>query len=82
LQRFDLPAELLFMRPPGDRRPARDFKTGQLARMAKESTIELVVDDDPEVVTRLRKLGYPVRLADWVPHPATLRSAQEREGRT
>jgi phosphoglycolate phosphatase-like HAD superfamily hydrolase len=77
-----LPGELLFMRPAGDRRPAREFKAGQLARMAKESTIEVVVDDDPEVVERLRGLGYPVRLADWVPHSSTLRTAQEREGRT
>ncbi|WP_432830472.1 hypothetical protein [Dactylosporangium sp. CA-092794] len=77
-----LPGELLFMRPAGDRRPAREFKAQQLARLARESPIEVVVDDDPEVVERLRGLGYPVRLADWVPHSSTLRTAQEREGRT
>ncbi|MFG2040806.1 hypothetical protein [Dactylosporangium sp. NPDC048998] len=77
-----LPAELLFMRPANDRRPARDFKPRQLARLARESPIELVVDDDPEVVERLRVLGYAVRLADWVPRSSTLRTAQEREGRT
>lgn len=82
LRRLELPAELLFMRPSDDRRPARDFKAGQLARMRKESAIEIVVDDDPEVVTRLRRLGYPVRLADWVPHSSTLQGAQEGEGRT
>jgi hypothetical protein len=77
-----LGAELLFMRPANDRRPARDFKSRQIARLAKESPIEVVVDDDPEVVQRLRALGYPVRLADWVPHSSTLGAAQEREGRT
>ncbi|GAA2607122.1 hypothetical protein GCM10010399_42590 [Dactylosporangium fulvum] len=82
LHQYDLPAELLFMRPAGDRRPAREFKAGQLARMARESTIEIVVDDDPEVVAKLRKLGHPTRLADWVPHSSTLQTAQEREGRT
>lgn len=82
LRRHGLPADLLFMRPANDRRPAREFKAGQLARLARESTIEVVVDDDPEVVTKLRKLGYPVLLADWVPHSSTLQAAQEREGRT
>ena len=70
------------MRPANDRRPARDFKAGQLARRARESTIAIVVDDDPEVVTKLRKLGHPVRLADWVPHSSTLQTAQEQDGRT
>ncbi|MEV6927194.1 hypothetical protein AB0M46_22205 [Dactylosporangium sp. NPDC051485] len=77
-----LPAELLFMRPANDRRPARDYKARQLARLAGESPIEVVVDDDPAVVERLRGLGYPVRLADWVPHSSTLQQAQEAEGRT
>ncbi|WP_433210147.1 hypothetical protein ACQP00_46910 [Dactylosporangium sp. CS-047395] len=82
LRAAELPADLLFMRPPTDRRPAREFKARQLARMARESAVEIVVDDDPEVVARLRGLGYPVRLADWVPHSSTLRKAQEQEGRT
>ncbi|MEU7870940.1 hypothetical protein [Dactylosporangium sp. NPDC049140] len=82
LRAADLPADLLFMRPPNDRRPARDFKARQVGRMARESKIELVVDDDPEVVQRLRGLGYTVRLADWVPHSSTLQQAQEQEGRT
>jgi hypothetical protein len=70
------------MRPANDRRPAREYKPRQLARLAKESPIEVVVDDDPEVVERLRTLGYPVHLAAWVPRPSTLKTAQEREGRT
>ncbi|WP_433610194.1 hypothetical protein ACQP2P_40460 [Dactylosporangium sp. CA-139114] len=82
LRAADLPAELLFMRPANDRRPARDFKARQLGRMKRESAVAVVVDDDPAVVARLRGLGYVVRLADWVPHSSTLRSAQENEGRT
>lgn len=82
LRRAGLPAELLFMRPEQDRRPAKDFKAGMLTRLARESSIALVVDDDPEVVAKLRKLGHPVRLADWVPRPSSLHIAQEREGRT
>ena len=82
LRRAGLPAELLFMRPANDRRPAKDFKAGQLARLARESSIAIVVDDDPEVVAKLRKLGHPVQLADWVPRSSILQSAQEREGRT
>ena len=82
LRRHGLPAELLFMRPPGDRRPAREFKAEQLAVLAKESPIEVVVDDDPDVVTQLRKLGWPARLADWVPNQDAVREAQERQGRT
>jgi hypothetical protein len=82
LRAADLPADLLFMRPPNDRRPARDFKARQLKAMSRESTIEIVVDDDPAVVSRLRELGYPVQLAAWVPHSSTLQQAQETEGRT
>ncbi|MEV4515129.1 hypothetical protein AB0K00_39990 [Dactylosporangium sp. NPDC049525] len=82
LRRAGLPADLLFMRPATDRRPAKDFKAGMLARLARESSIAIVVDDDPEVVAKLRKLGHPVRLADWVPHSSTLQAAQEQDGRT
>lgn len=82
LARHDLPTELLVMRPNGDRRPSRDFKAAQLATLAVEAEVSIVVDDDPEVVARLRERGWPVRLADWVPYGEPLREAQEREGRT
>ncbi|GIF06838.1 hypothetical protein Asi03nite_43760 [Actinoplanes siamensis] len=49
---------------------------------AAGGAVAVVVDDDPAVVHRLRKEGFPVRLADWVPHAGSLRDAQEREGRT
>ncbi|WP_197688098.1 MULTISPECIES: hypothetical protein [unclassified Actinoplanes] len=77
-----LPAGRLLMRGDDDRRPARDFKAGRLERLAAQGTIAVVVDDDPDVVRRLKRDGYPVRLADWVPHAASLRAAQERDGRT
>jgi hypothetical protein len=41
-----------------------------------------VIDDDPDVVATLTEDGFPVRLADWLPHSSTLRTAQETEGRT
>jgi hypothetical protein len=34
------------------------------------------------VVALLQADGFPVRLADWLPHSSTLRAAQERDGRT
>jgi phosphoglycolate phosphatase-like HAD superfamily hydrolase len=77
-----LPEGRLLMRPDDDRRPARDYKHGQLRRLSREGVIAVVVDDDPAVVTRLRAEGFPVRLADWVPYAKSLRQAQEREGRT
>lgn len=77
-----LPTDLLFMRPEGDHRPARQYKAAQLRAIGKESTVDIVVDDDPEVVRELSRAGWPVRLADWVPYTATLRDAQERKGRT
>jgi hypothetical protein len=77
-----LPHELLFMRPDRDHRPAREFKSEQLRLLSRESPIDVVVDDDPLVVSRLTREGWPVRLADWVPYQSTMRDAQEREGRT
>jgi hypothetical protein len=80
--RHGLPAGRLLMRPDDDRRPARDFKLGQLRKLARDGEIAVIVDDDPAVVKRLRKEGFPVRLADWVPYERSLRQAQERDGRT
>jgi phosphoglycolate phosphatase-like HAD superfamily hydrolase len=77
-----LPHELLFMRPDRDRRPAREFKSEQLRQLARESAIDVVVDDDPLVVSRLAREGWPVRLADWSPYQRTMRDAQDRHGRT
>jgi hypothetical protein len=88
LARHGLPEGTLVMRPAHDRRPARDFKAEQVAELAGTelagggSGIAVIVDDDPDVVARLGALGWPVRLADWVPYAESLRQAQERDGRT
>jgi phosphoglycolate phosphatase-like HAD superfamily hydrolase len=77
-----LPAPRLLMRPAHDRRPAKVFKAEQLTRLARDTEIAVVVDDDPEVVAALTAHGWPVYLADWVPYGRSLREAQERDGRT
>lgn len=77
-----LPNDRLFMRPNSDHRPAREFKSEQLARLAGLSTVDVMVDDDPLVVARLRSEGWPVKLAEWCPYQRTLQDAQEAHGRT
>jgi phosphoglycolate phosphatase-like HAD superfamily hydrolase len=77
-----LPAGVLVMRPDRDYRPARFTKREELRRLRRRRQIAVVVDDDPEVTATLAEDGFPVRLADWLPHSSTLRAAQEREGRT
>jgi hypothetical protein len=87
LRDHTLPTEPLAMRPARDRRPSRVFKRDQLtAWLAEERTIELVVDDDPQVVEMVQLLGLPVLAADWQHSPKAeqqvLWEAQERLGRT
>ena len=77
-----LPTEPLLMRKDRDFRPARLAKREELHRLRRRREIAVVVDDDPAVVDLLAAEGFPVRLADWLPHPRTLDKAQEREGRT
>ncbi|MFL6129939.1 MAG: hypothetical protein ACJ73E_12850 [Mycobacteriales bacterium] len=77
-----LPDGTLLMRRDRDFRPAREAKREQLRRLRADREIAVVVDDDPEVVATLSRDGFPVRLADWLPHSSTLRKAQERDGRT
>ncbi|MFI1996104.1 hypothetical protein [Actinoplanes sp. NPDC020271] len=81
-EEHDLPAGRLLMRSDRDRRPAKDYKAFRVRRLAAEATVAVIVDDDPEVVRRLEREGFPVRLADWVPHRRSLARAQERDGRT
>lgn len=77
-----LPDAPLLMRPDRDFRPARVMKRDELRRLGRDRTVAIVVDDDPEVVDLLTADGFPVRLADWLPHSRTLHRAQESEGRT
>jgi hypothetical protein len=77
-----LPTEPLLMRADRDFRPARITKRDELRRLRGTREIGVVIDDDPEVVDMLAADGFPTRLADWLPHTATLHSAQESDGRT
>lgn len=82
LDEHGLPPGRLLMRPDRDFRPARLTKREELRRLRRGREVALVVDDDPDVVAALTEDGFPVRLADWLPHSSTLRAAQERDGRT
>lgn len=82
LERHGIPGKDLLMRRGRDFRPARVTKAEELRRLARNRTVAIVLDDDPEVVDALRADGWPVEHATWVPHSRTLRAAQEREGRT
>lgn len=77
-----LPTEPLVMRRDRDFRPARLAKRDELRRLRGSREIAVVVDDDPAVVELLTADGFPVRLADWLPHSSTLHKAQETDGRT
>ena len=82
LESYDLPPGRLLMRGARDFRPARVVKLEALRALGREQTVELVVDDDPDVVVTLRTAGFAVVLADWAVRSVPLHEGQEREGRT
>ena len=82
LAEHGLPDRPLVMRPDRDFRSSRLMKREELRKLRGDREIGVVVDDDPDVVATLTEDGFPVRLADWLPHSSTLRTAQEKEGRT
>ena len=82
LDQHDLPAGEVFLRPVGDRRPARLLKVEVLDRLSGEREVVVLVDDDPDVLGAARAAGYDVLPADWMPGEDTLREAQEVEGQT
>jgi len=86
LTEHGLPAGALWMRPPRDFRPARVMKLEALRALGADREVEVVVDDDEQVVDALRDAGYAVLQATWAvqsrSHGATLRRAQEDQGRT
>ena len=82
LESYDLPPGRLLMRGARDFRPARVVKLEALRALGREQTVELVVDDDPDVVATLRAAGFAVVLADWAVRSVPLHEGQEREGRT
>jgi hypothetical protein len=77
-----LPHGRLIMRSERDRRPARVTKPGLLRKLAESRRVAVVIDDDPEVCDALRRDGWPVLVADWMPRTDALASAQEHDGRT
>ena len=81
LAKHGLPSGELFLRPPGDYRPAPLYKVGVLRRLSPRGVAALV-DDDDEVVRAAQHAGFPAVLADWVPRADALRDAQDRQGRT
>ena len=82
LDRHGIRGSKLVMRRRGDYRPAKQTKAEELRRLARDRSVAVMIDDDPEVCEALRAAGWPVEQATWVPHSRTLRAAQEREGRT
>lgn len=86
LRRHDLPVGPLWMRPPGDNRPARVMKLEAVRRLATSREVEVVIDDDGAVVEDLRNAGFAVLQATWAAGPRShgemLRRAQEEQGRT
>lgn len=86
LLRHGLPPGPVYMRPAGERRPARIVKPSLLRRLARGRKVTLVVDDDPLVCDAFERDGWPVRRADWMERTPevgqVLDDAQEREGRT
>lgn len=82
LEANDLPTGRLFLRPQGDRRPARVFKLDRLADLASARDLAVFVDDDPEVCDAARNRGFVVFEATWMEQQPSLYDAQERDGRT
>jgi hypothetical protein len=82
LNEHALPPGEVLLRPNGDYRPAAQFKLTEVRRLADSHGIAAMLDDDPLVVRAIRTAGFPIVLADWVPHERILRDAQERYGRT
>jgi hypothetical protein len=58
------------------------LKPDLLERVRSAGPVALVVDDDAEVCAVLADRGYPVVHAQWATESASLRLAQEEQGRT
>jgi hypothetical protein len=77
-----LPEGRVHMRRDDDRRPARRTKLEVLRRLAGRREIRVLVDDDELVCADAERAGFPVVRARWAAPSASLRAAQEKEGRT
>lgn len=82
LERYGLPRGRIWMRSDRDRRPARTTKLELVKRLARNRTIEVIVDDDELVCDAYQAAGFRVVRARWMATAPVLQEAQEREGRT
>lgn len=82
LDSHELPFGAVLLRPNRDHRPARVLKPEIVERVRRAGPVALVVDDDAEVCAVLAERGYPVLHAQWATESASLRAAQEEQGRT
>ncbi len=82
LAEHDIPPGEVFLRRPGDRRPARLTKIELLDRLRRRKPIAVLVDDDPQVCEAARAAGYDVLPATWMEPDPTLQEVQEVEGRS
>jgi hypothetical protein len=72
----------VLLRPSDDFRPSSLYKVEVLHELAETRTVAVLVDDDPRVLDAARLAGFDVLPATWMGESATLREAQERDGRT
>ena len=86
LNRHGAPVGEVLLRPDDDRRAARLVKLAALRRLARRYQLDVLVDDDPDVVTAVRAARPPVvaevLLTDWQPRTEALHEAQEVDGQT
>lgn len=82
LRREGLPPALVWLRPEGDRRPARQLKITLLRRLERTRRVAVLVDDDPAVCTAATEAGFTVFRATWMTEQPTLHEAQETDGLT
>jgi hypothetical protein len=82
LERHDLPAGELHLRPRNDFRPARVLKVEVLDRLSAQRPVTVLIDDDPQVCEAARAAGYDVLPASWMGDAPALTEAQESDGAT
>ncbi len=80
--RHGLPPGELYLRPPGDFRPARVMKVERLRALHRRAPVAVLVDDDEDVLDAARAAGFDVLPATWMGDAPALHEAQEDEGRT
>lgn len=85
-RKHGVPPGDLHLRPHDDHRPARQLKVSVLRRLARQTPVAVLVDDDLEVCEAARAAGFDVLPATWMheapEEAAALREAQETEGRS